>query len=357
MKSINCCENNDVFAYKIENYKGYNGRYLILIRYISEYYNNLYELEHSRYRKEDLFLYRCKITIDDKLPRSYEELENLPYIKTEMITFYERYMPLSGRMTYEELVDSRSYAKFYPDEYNYLYGYLLGILDGEDFRYRIKGLKKYLYLGNFELTPPKEEYFPFSIGSGMKYELFKDIPQTLIQSYDDYNLKKSKCYSKDENYNILKASKKNMKIALEIEEISRNIMKDQAYQEYILSNSKMNAWSSGLYSSDIALDVRDDYIDYMKEEKRENKSHVETIEEFKAYYKEYIADELDGPVFWIILANEEMKRKLLTSDVKNKALEAIEKDLPHWEDRYDYKDRKIILEKFRKKLETYNIEE
>lgn len=357
MKKINDCKNNDIFAYKIEDDKRYNGRYLVLIRYISDYYNDLYESEHPNYRKEDLYLYRCKITLDDKLPRNYEELEKLPYIKTEMTIFYERYMPLSGRMTYEELVESRSYAKFYPDEYNYLYGYFLRILDGEEFKRRKRGLNNYLYLGNFDLTPPKNEYFPFSIGCGMKDEFFKDVPKILIQSYDDYNLKNNKCYNPEENQRLLEASEEYMKKALEMDKKFHNIMKNPVIQEQLLSNSKINAWSSGLYSSDVAMDVRNDYRDFMKKEKRDNKSHAETIEGLKTYYEEYISDEMDGPIFWIILANEEMKRKLLTSDIKSKALESIKKDLPHWEDRYDYKDRKRILEKFRKKLETYKIEE
>lgn len=80
----------------------------------------------------------------------------------------------------------------------------------------------------------------------------------------------------------------------------------------------MGSWGTGLYQDDIACDVRDYYIDCLREddESAENK----TLE----YFEEEICDDEDGPVVWFALADTQWKYGRLSEMVKNRALEYID---------------------------------
>jgi len=115
----------------------------------------------------------------------------------------------------------------------------------------------------------------------------------------------------------------------------------------------MGAWGSGLYSNDTTCDIRDMYMDFLKEKQLSNKEAYEKMMEL--YDREgYAGDEDYEPLFWFALADTQWDVGKLLPEVKAKALEWIDKGggLPLWEESGDGADWKMTLEKLRNKLET-----
>ena len=165
--------NNDVFALKVEK-TIYKEQFLILIKHINPKWNNN-------------MLFRAKITKNKVLPKSFEELEELEYIKITCVPYEERFLPLSGIMQDDILIKERSKTKFYPDEYNYLYKYIFHIELGKKDSYN-----NLIYLGNYSLSEPMQEYYPFS-NKAIDYILYKNLTESLLKSYDGLN-KKNICF-------------------------------------------------------------------------------------------------------------------------------------------------------------------
>lgn len=116
-------------------------------------------------------------------------------------------------------------------------------------------------------------------------------------------------------------------------------------------------WGVGLYDSDTALDVKGIYQSFLKESKRTKETHKKMLKKFIDYNSDIIEDEFDGPIFWITLANEELKRKLLTKKIRDKALKSIKKDIKNWKEYELYEERKKVLNDLKERLEEYKIEE
>ena len=165
--------NNDVFALKVEK-TIYKEQFLILIKHVNPKWNNN-------------MLFRAKITKNKVLPKSFEELEELEYIKITCVPYEERFLPLSGIMQDDILIKERSKTKFYPDEYNYLYKYIFHIELGKKDSYN-----NLIYLGNYSLSEPMQEYYPFS-NKAIDYILYKNLTESLLKSYDGLN-KKNICF-------------------------------------------------------------------------------------------------------------------------------------------------------------------
>ena len=162
--------NNNVFALKVEK-TTYKGQFLILIKHINPKWNNN-------------MLFRAKITKNKVLPKSFEELAELEYIKITCVPYEERFLPLSGIIQDDILIKKCSKTKFYPDEYNYLYKYIFHIELGKKDNYN-----NLIYLGNYNLSEPMKEYYPFS-NQAIDYILYKDLPESLLKTYDGLNQKK-----------------------------------------------------------------------------------------------------------------------------------------------------------------------
>lgn len=115
-------------------------------------------------------------------------------------------------------------------------------------------------------------------------------------------------------------------------------------------------WGAGIYDSDMALDTKGDYQKFMRDAKKNNKSHEKMLSDLISYYSEIIKDKFDGPIFWITLANEELKKKLLTKKIRDKALKSIDKDIKNWQEHELYEERKEVLNELKEKLENYKFE-
>ena len=164
-------EQNDVFALKIENESPYKGQYIILIKHFN-----------SEWQDSNM-LFRAKLTKNKTIPETYEELEELEYIKIKCITYEERFLPLSEKALDDILIKERSKTKFYPDEYNYLYQYVfqLSLSRKDDYN-------NLIYLGNYELSTPKEEYYPF-VKEAVDLILYRDVIENLLSYYEGLNQK------------------------------------------------------------------------------------------------------------------------------------------------------------------------
>ena len=83
----------------------------------------------------------------------------------------------------------------------------------------------------------------------------------------------------------------------------------------------MGIWGSGLYENDSTCDVRDGYLDYIQDGLDNEEAYKKTLEQSH----DYIGDQ-DEPLFWFALAETQWKLGRLRPDVKEKALEWIEKN-------------------------------
>jgi len=114
---------------------------------------------------------------------------------------------------------------------------------------------------------------------------------------------------------------------------------------------RMGAWGSSLYSNDTACDVREVYMELLREQLTNEEAYQETLERFR----DYIGDPDEEPLFWFALAETQWKVGRLTSDVKLKALSWIEKGggITLWKENGNGgAGWQKTLDKLREKLET-----
>lgn len=112
----------------------------------------------------------------------------------------------------------------------------------------------------------------------------------------------------------------------------------------------MGAWGTGLYSDDIACDVRDDYKDILGDGITEPEATELIIER----WKDSLSDADISPVFWLALADVQWNLGKLQEKVKKEAIKIIEKgsDLTRWSTNQKYvKKRKAVLVRLWEKLE------
>ena len=112
----------------------------------------------------------------------------------------------------------------------------------------------------------------------------------------------------------------------------------------------MGAWGSALYANDTTCDVRDKYMDCLREQLSNQEAYEKTFEAFK----ECIGYEDEEPLFWYALAETQWKAGRLMPEVKEKALGWIEKcgGLSLWEESGNSSGWKKTLKKLRCDLET-----
>ena len=174
----------DTFALKINHPNQiYDGNYLIIIK-------GDYEWNYDFPIFQTCLL---KITKDKTLPKTLDEINNLEFIKTGFVHYIERYSSRSiGMETYAMVVERCKDLKFYPDEYNYLYMYDLTLM--ADCR---KNYDNFIYLGNFDIKYPEDEFPPVCITYRKSIVEIEDVVNDAINRYEDYNLRKSKIYNEE----------------------------------------------------------------------------------------------------------------------------------------------------------------
>ena len=173
----------DTFYYKIESENEIiNNRYLLFVKVDDTQW----------YEKYSRPIFRVLITKNDKLPTSFEEVNNLEHVQTSQVYWYKRCdSPDLHNMDYYRVIKERCNMKCYPDELNFLKIYPASIVI--DSRKNLPD--NWHYLGNYPITNfPKDEYVPFyesKIEDNCYYwkpDGRNDIKR-MVQNYLNYNLK------------------------------------------------------------------------------------------------------------------------------------------------------------------------
>lgn len=114
----------------------------------------------------------------------------------------------------------------------------------------------------------------------------------------------------------------------------------------------MGAWGVKIYQNDLAEDIKDQYMDYL----REGKTNEEATRELISEYEEVLQDIDDGSNFWFVLADQQWKIGRLLPYVKEQALNWIEKggDLHIWYESSEKlgNERKKVLEELSQRLNS-----
>lgn len=82
----------------------------------------------------------------------------------------------------------------------------------------------------------------------------------------------------------------------------------------------MGTWNTGLFSNDTTSDVRDTYIQFLKEQLSNEDAYQRTYDE----YKELIGTE-EEPLFWYAIAEAQWNAGRLIPEVRDRALDCIQK--------------------------------
>ena len=114
----------------------------------------------------------------------------------------------------------------------------------------------------------------------------------------------------------------------------------------------MGAWGTSIFSDDLALDIRREYSVLLSVGKSGEEAEKMLID----YYSSLLnGNDPDEDVFWFVLALCEWKKGRLSSNVKEKALSALEngRDLNRWNtpgNEKNYEKRKKVLKKLREDI-------
>ena len=113
----------------------------------------------------------------------------------------------------------------------------------------------------------------------------------------------------------------------------------------------MGAWGTGLYQDDLALDVKESYDSLLNNGKTYAEANKLIIEEFDFC----LNDQDEAPVFWLVLANVQMKHSCLEEETKTRAMESFEHDLQRWKEASpaQQKKREQVLLRLKQRLLTY----
>ena len=133
-------------------------------------------------QKVTMPIFRIKLTKDNYLPKNKKELENLEYI-IDVVFVIEQAL----RYNDEEYNNK---IKKIQDSYGYLYSYQLSILTSS----KDKMPKDIIYLGNYKLKEPVNEYYACM---NIQLKLWKNVQDSLIFNYKNNNLNENNRF--DEN--------------------------------------------------------------------------------------------------------------------------------------------------------------
>ena len=112
----------------------------------------------------------------------------------------------------------------------------------------------------------------------------------------------------------------------------------------------MGTWGPGLYSDDVACDVKEYYMNCLREEMSGEEAEAATV----SYFKDELSDSDDGPIVILSLAETAWRVGRLTEALKKAAVDIIDKGegLERWEaeGKQLLKKRQVVLSKLREKL-------
>lgn len=112
----------------------------------------------------------------------------------------------------------------------------------------------------------------------------------------------------------------------------------------------MGAWGPGLFSDDVACDVKEYYMNCLREEMSADEAEAAVV----SYFGDELADSDDGPVVILALADTAWRVGRLSEKLKEAAIRIIEtgEGLERWdaEGKQLLKKRQAVLQKLKEKL-------
>lgn len=208
-------QNGDTFAIKVKDKDNkYGIKYWVL---------NLVEFDYFKeeQRKCDI-LFRVKALKDDNIKTSYEDIESLEYVKT---------MLFSKHNAYEVLGDKPDYIKVVPDEYDFIYTYQVNLYTTNR---KHKVPDDLIYLGNYQLTPPVDEYIPWSFHC-IPFKFWNGLEKMLLDEYGLLNKKEHVLYDKEKAYLY---NQQELEIRLVGEAFLKDIRSNPEKYEYLCKDVK-----------------------------------------------------------------------------------------------------------------------
>ena len=111
----------------------------------------------------------------------------------------------------------------------------------------------------------------------------------------------------------------------------------------------MGTWNAGLFFNDTTCDIRDTYIEFLKQQLSNEDAYHRTFEE----YEELIGTD-EEPLFWYALADTQWSVGRLNTEVKEHALDCIQKNawISNWERNQDIIKWKKTLQKLEEKINS-----
>ena len=185
---INKWKIGDVYAYRFESEeakkRGLYGKYLLVIKVG----------ETSWYPYHVIPVVWKKITKDNKIPKTEEEINNLDFLKI-YFNDYEFELETTKRMitrdhkeAKESQIKKLEDGTYKPDKNGRLWEYREEIIIESE-----RGLyKKFTYVGNFpNINPPKNEYLPL-LPISITSSYWRKIEKETIDEIDNYNKRDEK---------------------------------------------------------------------------------------------------------------------------------------------------------------------
>ena len=171
-------KNGDTFAKQIHSKnKKFDGRYFLFIRTLLDFRDD----------DDKNQIFRIKITKDKKLPTTLEEINSLEYIQTN-IEYYDKAID-----NYQNWINQNGMI-LCPDEFQYLYIFQSVIIPLMNSKYP----NDLIYLGNYNVTPPQNEYIAYNIAY-TTVKFWDRIDDDLIQCYYQYNKKDKSIFNQKES--------------------------------------------------------------------------------------------------------------------------------------------------------------
>ncbi len=172
-------KNGDTFALRInllnDKYKEYNNKYLIINK--------------IGINKEGNDIVRIKITKTLNLNCSIDELNKLEYIKVNFFWYED----------WDYYIERKNLYKLnnYVNKYNMIF---LNVIELANYSKRKtkEFYDKLIYLGNYDLVPPKNEFYPEYLYHIRREFLILDrFQENMINSYEWFNKEKSDTFNEE----------------------------------------------------------------------------------------------------------------------------------------------------------------
>ena len=185
----------DVYAYKLESdlakEKELYGKYFLIQKIDEEIW----------YPGHVVPVVYVKITVDERLPSSVEEYNQLEYVQTWFTKYEERFFPIDMARPQEDIAE-KSKLTYQVDEYGFLPQFRAILLNTSK-----KVIPPSLsYIGNFvNALPPQKEFIPHSKKNivEVSWKQFNETFETkMIKRYCGHNLREFSIYKKAGKYGL-----------------------------------------------------------------------------------------------------------------------------------------------------------